>query len=243
MVNYAGVFAYGFVGNFLVISDATSVRKVIDANVNSQTLSANTVFRNSRRWESSRTLGQVYVSPALMQSYHDQIRKQAASMDQAMRDFLLSLDPRSEAITYALSNDGPGMQHELHLPKNLILTMVAGISSAVKNPPPEANEGIAIGLLQYLANSEAQYKAGPGKGSYASLQQLVEAKMFRTEEFERYGYIFQVTVNGDQFEAVATPREYAKTGTRSFFVDKSNAVRGGDHGGGPATIADPVIQP
>jgi len=164
-------------------------------------------------------------------------------MDQAMRDFLLSLDPRSEAITYALSNDGQGMQHELHLPKNLILTMVAGISSSVKNPPPEANEGIAIGLLQYLANSEAQYKAGPGKGSYASLQQLVEAKMFRSEEFDRYGYNFQVTVNGDQFEAVATPREYGKTGTRSFFVDKSNAVRGGDHGGGPATIADPVIQP
>ena len=243
MVNYAGVFAYGFVGNFLVISDATSVRKVIDANVNSQTLSANTVFRNSRRWESSRTLGQLYVSPALMQSYHDQIRKQAASMDQAMRDFLLALDPRSEAITYALSNDGPGMQHELHLPKNLILTMVAGISSSVKNPPPETNEGIAIGLLQYLANSEAQYKAGPGKGSYASLQQMIDTKTFPPDVLDKYGYNFQVTVTGDQFEAVATPREYGKTGTRSFFVDKSTAVRGGDHGGGPATIADPVVQP
>jgi hypothetical protein len=243
MVNYAGVFAYGFVGNFLVISDATSVRKVIDANVNSQTLSSNTVFRNSRRWESSRTLGQLYVSPALMQSYHDQIRKQAASMDQAMRDFLLALDPRSEAITYALSNDGPGMQHELHLPKNLILTMVAGISSAVKNPPPEANEGIAIGMLGFIANSEAQYKAGPGKGSYGSLQQMIDAKMFPPDVLERYGYNFQVTVNGDQFEAVATPREYGKTGTRSFFIDKSNAVRGGDHGGGPATLADPPAQP
>ncbi|HYV23659.1 MAG TPA: hypothetical protein VE969_00375 [Pyrinomonadaceae bacterium] len=243
MVNYAGVFAYGFVGNFLVISDATSVRKVIDANVNSQTLSSNTVFRNSRRWESSRTLGQLYVSPALMQSYHDQIRKQAASMDQAMRDFLLALDPRSEAITYALSNDGPGMQHELHLPKNLILTMVAGISSSVKNPPPETNEGIAIALLQFIANSEAQYKAGPGKGSYASLQQMIDARMFPPDVAEKYGYNFQVTVNGDQFEAVATPREYGRTGKRSFFVDKSDVVRGGDHGGGAATIADPPAQP
>jgi hypothetical protein len=243
MVNYAGVFAYGFVGNFMVISDATSVHKVMDANVNSQTLSSNTVFRNSRRWESNRTLGQIYVSPALMQSYHDQIRKQAASMDQAMRDFLLALDPRSEAITYALSNDGPGMQHELHLPKNLILTMIAGISSSVKNPPPEMNEGVAIGMLQFISNSEAQYKAGPGKGSYGSLQQMIDAKMFPPNVSEQYGYNFQVTATGDQFEAVATPREYGKTGTRSFFVDKSNAVRGGDHGGGPATIADPVIQP
>jgi hypothetical protein len=243
MVNYAGVFAYGFVGNFLMISDAISVRKVIDANVNSETLSSNTVFRNSRRWESSRTLGQVYVSPALMQGYHDQIRKQAASMDQAMRDFLLGLDPRSEAITYALSNDGPGMQHELHLPKNLILTMVAGISSSVKNPPPEANEGIAMGMLGFIANSEAQYKAGPGKGSYGSLQQMIDGKMFPPEVLEKYGYNFQITVTGDQFEAVATPRDYGRTGKRSFFVDKSGVVRGGDHGGGPATIADPPAEP
>jgi hypothetical protein len=242
-VNYAGVFAYGFVGNFMVISDATSVRKVMDANVNNQTLSSNTVFRNSRRWESNRTLGQIYVSPALMQSYHDQIRKQAASMDQAMRDFLLALDPRSEAITYALSNDGPGMQHELHLPKNLILTMVAGISSAVKNPPPEANEDVAIGLLQFIVSSETQYKSGPGKGSYASLQQLVDTKMFPPEVADKYGYNFQITVTGDQFEVVATPREYGRTGKRSFFVDKSGVVRGGDHGGGPATIADPPAQP
>jgi hypothetical protein len=243
MVNYAGVFAYAFVGNFLVISDATSVRKVIDANVNGQTMSSNIVFRNSRHWQSNRTLGQVYVSPALMQTYHDQIRKQAAGMDDAMRDFLLSLDPRSEAITYALSNDGPGMHHELHLPKNLILTMVAGISSATKNPPPEANEGIAIRLLQYIANSEEQYKAGPGKGSYASLQQLIDSRMFPPNMLDKYGYNFQVTVTADQFEAVATPREYGKSGKRSFFVDKSGVVRGGDHGGGFATVADPPAQP
>src|SRR5581483_1844383 len=56
MVNYAGVFAYAFVGNFLVVSDAPTVRRVIDANINHQTLSSNTVFRNSRRWESRGTL-------------------------------------------------------------------------------------------------------------------------------------------------------------------------------------------
>jgi hypothetical protein len=41
---------------------------------------------------------------------------------------------------------------------------------------------------------------------------------------------------------VATPREYGKTGKRSFFVDKSGIVRGDDHGGGPATVADNPIQ-
>ncbi|HBB97022.1 MAG TPA: hypothetical protein DC054_16715, partial [Blastocatellia bacterium] len=237
MVNYAGVFAYGFVGNFLVISEASGVRRVVDAYVNHQTLSSNTVFRNSRRWESNRSVGQIYVSPALMEGYQDEVRKTSATMDTALRDFLLGLNPNAEAITYSLSNDGLGTQHELHLPKNLILMTIAGVSSATKNPPPEQNEMIAIGMLQYFANQETAYKAGAGKGNYGSVQQLVDAKMYPLEAFDKYGYKIDATVMGEQFEAVAMPKEYGKTGKRSFFVDKSGVVRGDDHGGGPATSA------
>jgi len=242
MVNYAGVFAYGFVGNFLVISEASGVRRVVDAYVNHQTLSSNTVFRNSRRWESNRGVGQIYVSPALMEGYQDEVRKTSATMDTALRDFLLGLNPNAEAITYSLSNDGLGTQHELHLPKNLILMTIAGVSSATKNPPPEQNEMIAIGMLQYFANQETAYKAGAGKGNYGSVQQLVDAKMYPLEAFDKYGYKIDATVMGEQFEAVAMPKEYGKTGKRSFFVDKSGVVRGDDHGGGPATSADKPVQ-
>jgi hypothetical protein len=244
MVNYAGVFAYGFVGNFLVISEASGVRRVVDAYVNHQTLSSNTVFRNSRRWESNRSVGQIYISPALMEGYQDEVRKTSATMDVALRDFLLGLNPTAEAITYSLSNDGLGTQHELHLPKNLILMTIAGVSSATKNPPPEMNEGIAAGMLASLAGAENQYREGPGKGSYGSLQQLSDSKMFPADALEKYaaGYKFDVTVVGDQFEAVAMPKEYGKTGKRSFFVDKSSVVRGDDHGGGPATMADKPVQ-
>jgi hypothetical protein len=59
---------------------------------------------------------------------------------------------------------------------------------------------------------------------------------------EKYGYNFEVTVSGDQFQAVAMPKEYGKTGKRSFFVDKSGVVRGDDHGGAPATAADKPVQ-
>jgi hypothetical protein len=243
IVNYAGMFAYGFVGDFIVISDTAGVRRVVDANEGHQTLSSNTVYRNSRRWQPGRTLGQVYVSPALMEAYHEQVRKEAASLEPAMRDFLLSLNPKSEAITYALSNDGLGTNHELHLPKNLILTMVAGISSAAKNPPPETNEVIAISALQVIANSEKGYKAQSKNGPYGTMQELVDAKLFPLAEFDKYGYKYEITVMGDQFEAVATPKEYGKSGKRSFFVDKSGVIRGDDHGGGPATIADKPVQP
>jgi hypothetical protein len=242
MVNYAGIFAYAFVGNFVVISDAPTVRRVIDANVNHQTLSSNTVFRNSRRWQSRGTLGQIYVSPALMEGYQDEVRKQAANMEVGLRDFLLGLNPNSESITYAVSNDGLGTQHELHLPKNLILMMVAGISSATKNPPPEQNEMIAGSILGFVVNLEEEYKKGPGKGSYGSMQQLADAKLFQPDQFDRYGYKFDIVATGDSFEATAIPREYGKTGKRSFFVDKSGIVRGDDHGGAPATAADKPIQ-
>jgi hypothetical protein len=242
MVNYAGLFAYAFVGNFVVISEAATVRRVIDANINHQTLSSNSAFRNSRRWEPSRTLGQIYVSPALMEGYQDEVRKQAATLDPAMRDFLLGLDPTAGAITYALSNDGLGTQHEMHLPKNLIIAMVAGVSSATKNPPPEMNEGVAMGALQMISSAEGTYKSTAGKDKYGTLDQLVEQKLVNRPFLEKYGYNFEVRTSGDEFEAVATPREYGKTGRRSFFVDKSGIVRGDDHGGAPATAADKPVQ-
>lgn len=243
MVSYAGIFAYAFVGDFVVISDALGVRKIVDAYTDHHTLSSNTVFRNSRRWQSSRTTGQVYVSPAMMDGYQNEIRKSSATMDAGLRDFLLGLSPNAEAITYALSDDGMGMRHELHLPKNYILMTVASVSSMTRNLPPDVNESIALGLLQQIASKESQYKEGPGKGSYGSFQQLVDAKLLTPEQFDQFGYKFEVTASGDQFEAVATPKEYGKTGKRSFFVDKSGVVHGDDHGGGPATLADKLAQP
>ena len=242
MVNYAGMFAYAFVGNFVVISEAATVRRVIEANINHKTLASNTTFRNSRRWEPSRTLGQIYISPVLMEGYHDDIRKQGATLDPGMRDFILGLDPTASAITYAMSNGGLGTEHEIHLPKNLILTTVAGISSATKNPPPEMNEGIAIGGLTLLSNVENTYQSTAGKGKFGTLDELVAQKLVSKDMFDKYGYNFEITVMGDQFQAVATPREYGKTGKRSFFVDKTGVVRGDDHGGAPATAADKPVQ-
>lgn len=242
IVNYAGFFAYAFVGNFLIISQTPSVRRAVDAYLNHQTMASNNVFRNSRRWEPRQNLGEVYVSPALMEGYHDEVRRQSGTMDQAMRDFLLGLDPTSSAITYALSNEGLGTQHEIHLPKNLIITMVAGISSSMKNPPPETNEMIAISALHMISSAEGTYQATTGKGKYGTLDELVEAKLVSREFMDKYGYRFDITASGEQFEAVATPLEYGRTGKRSFFVDNTGVVRGDDHGGGPATIADKPIQ-
>jgi hypothetical protein len=246
IVSYAGIFSYAFVGNFLVLSDSETVRKVADANMNGTTLGANNTFRSARHWQSRQTLGEIYVSPVLMEGYQEQIGKQAASMDQAMRDFLMKLSPKASAITYTLSHDGLGSLHELHLPKNLILAMVAGTSaamSAMKEGSPEMNEMIAISVLHLIANGEENYKKTAGNGSYGSIDDLVEHKMLGKEMLDKYGYRFVISTNAHGFEAVATPVEYGKSGKRSFFTDQSGVVRGDDKGGGPATVADkPVDQ-
>jgi len=44
------------------------------------------------------------------------------------------------------------------------------------------------------------------------------------------------------YELAATPQQYGKTGIRSFFLDSTGKLRGGDKHGAPATVADPVIE-
>jgi hypothetical protein len=245
LVNYAGVVAYGFIGNFLVMSDAASVRRVADAYAQHRTLSTSNVFRNARHWQPRQSLGEIYVSPAMMESYQEQVRKQAATMEQAMRDFLLQMSPANGAITYAQTHDGLGAVHEMHLPKNLILAMVAGTSAtmnAMKQGSPEMNEMIAIGMLQMLAGVEESYKSTVGKGSYGTIDNLIEQKLVTKEVLENYGYRIELHTSSTGFEATAVPLEYGKTGKRSFFVDQTGVVRGDDHGGGPASSADVQVR-
>jgi hypothetical protein len=245
IVNFAGVFSYAFIGNFLVVSDSASVRRVAEAGMNGGTLGSNNAFRASRHWQPRQTLGEIYVSPVLMEGYQEQISKQAGTMDQSMRDFLMKLSPRSSAITYSLSRDGLGTLHELHLPKNLILAIVASTSAtmnAMKQGSPEMNEMIAMSGLRMIASAEATFKSTAGNGSYGSIDQLAEQKLLSKEVFEKYGYQFDVSTSAQGFEAVAMPSEYGKSGRRSFFIDQSNILRAGDHGGGAATIADQPIR-
>ena len=244
IVDYAGVISYGFIGNFLVISDSHSVRRLADASTNGATLSSNGTFRSSRHWQPRQTVGEIYVSPALMEGYQEQLSKQAGTMDPSIRDFLMKLSPKSSAITYTLSQDGLGTIHELHLPKNLILAMVAGTSvamSAMKPGSPAMDEAVALSALHMIAAGEEQYRLT--NDSYGSIDQLVEKKLLGTDVLENYGYKFEVSTSAHGFEAVAMPVEYGKTGKRSFFIDQSGVLRGDDHGGGPATVTDPPAQP
>ena len=242
MIDFAGAFAYAFVGDFVVISTTPTVRHLIDSYLNHQTLSSNPAYRNYTRWQPSGLVGQVYVSPALMEEYQKAAHDPSPMISASMREYLLRLNPSPQAISYALSQDGNGALHELHLPKSFVLASIAGVASVTKEPPPEMNESVAIGLLQMVVGAETTYKDGEGKGSFASLDKLIAAKLVQQDMLDKYGYRFEVFASGTHFEATAVPVEYGKTGRLSYFVDESGVLRGGDHGGGAASVADKPVQ-
>ncbi len=70
IVSYLNAFSYAFVGNFLVLSgDAASIRHVVDSYLKHETLAGESNFKNFTRWQPRPAHGQIYVSPALMESY------------------------------------------------------------------------------------------------------------------------------------------------------------------------------
>ena len=243
IVSYAGAVSYAFVGNFVLLSTAPKeIRQVVDSYLNHDTLASDSHFRNFTRWQPRQVLGQFYMSPKLMESYRDFARSMDSSITDQLGDLLSRLSPTSEPLTYALSNEGLGPMHELRMPKNLALLMVASMFGATgQSPSAAANESFAQGRLRTIASAENTFRATNKDGSYGSIDQLVSAGLVSKELFEPSGYRIELNALGSRFEATAVPVEYGKTGKLSFFMDESNILRGGDHGGGPATIADKPV--
>ena len=243
IVSFAGAFSYAFIQDFLVLSpDAETVKHVVDSYLAHQTLGSESQYRNSTRWQPRQSLGQVYLSPVLMESYRAFANNPTSLVSDKIRDFMMHLSPVSEPVTYALSSEGFSPLHELRVPKNLVLMLVAGISEDSSQSPLIRNEQMTRAALMMFAGAEKTYQQNQGKGQYGSLDQLADHQLISKEMFREYGYHFEVIASGDKFTAIAVPSEYGKTGKFSYFVDQSGIVRGGDHGGAPATAADGEIQ-
>jgi hypothetical protein len=242
IVSYANVFAYAFVGNFLVISgDAASTRYVVDSYLKHETLAADVQFRNSTRWQPKPQQGQLYISPSLMEGYKLWAQMPSTRISEQTRAFLMRASSVAQPITYSLSNEGLGPLHEVHIPKNLVLMAVAGISGESNPPQTLQNERLAIGVMYSILYAEFEYKKQKGSGSFGTLEQLIDTEMVSKETIERSGYKFELTVGGDRFEVSAVPVEYGKGGTLSLYIDNTRVLRAADHNGASATSSDPPI--
>ncbi len=243
LVSFGDAVSCAFIGNFLVISaDVAATRHVIDSYLNHDTLISNSHFRNFTRWQPRQLLGQIYVSPALMESYQAIGGDITSSINEKMRDFITRISPIAEPITYALSNEGMGPFHELHIPRNLLMLMVAGISNGASESPLSTNEAVAKSAVRTVGSAETTYKSTKGNGSFATLEELISEGLVAKDLLQNYGYHIEVTVSNNKFEISAVPAEYGKTGKLSYFLDETSVLRGADHGGGPASVSDQPVQ-
>ena len=242
MVTYGDMLSYAFIGNFLVISaDSAMTRHVVDSYLKHETLSSDTQFKNYTRWQPRQLQAQVYVSPALMESYKSWMDQPGTLMSDQTREILSRLTLLTQPITYALSNDGLGTLHEVHIPKNLILMAVTGISAESDPSPLVANERATMSQMRMIGQAEIQYHTGQAS-SFGTLEQMLAGGVLSEELMQSHGYKVEVTLIGSSFQATAIPLEYGKTGKRSYYIDETNILRGADHAGGIATREDPPIQ-
>jgi hypothetical protein len=241
LVSYAGIFSYAFIGDFLVVSpDPLATRNIVDAYLNHETLSSNSHFKNFTRWQPRQVLGQVYVAPGLVEQYTFGAEG-GARVNDKVNEYLSRVNPVIDPLTYSLSNDGQGPLHELHVPKNLLQLLIAGASSETNQPPTQMNEAMAQTALRSVAGSEASFKSDKGDGRYGTLDELLSEGLISKTILENYGYRTELSVSGNRFQATAVPLNYGTTGRLSYYIDESGVLRGGDHGGGAATIADQPV--
>lgn len=243
-VSYGNALTYAFIKNFIVLStDANAVRHVVDSYLKQETLSSDLKFKNSNRWQPRQVQAQVYISPALMESYKTWANQPTTLLSDQTRDFMGKLGVIAHPVTYSLSTEGAGVLHEVHVPKDLVLMAVAGLAEGSNPSELVSNERSTIAAMYSISYAQIQYKDGKGAGSFGTLDQLIEENMVRKDLIEKHGYKFELILTGNRFEITAVPAEYGKTGKTSYYIDEKNVLRGGDHGGGTASMSDRRIQP
>ncbi len=142
----------------------------------------------------------------------------------------------------------------------LLLLNLRELSQQWATSELEANEREAIAALRKIADAIGTYRRAFGKlpetltqlgptpkeGISPEAAGLLDAELAAGKkggyEF-RYG-VAQAQGAGSEpgFEIAATPAEYGRTGLRSFFLDSSGTLRGGDKHGAPSTASDPRIE-
>lgn len=233
-----------FIDRFLVAApDAATMRRVADAYNDGKTLANSEGFRDSTNWQSKQAIGQVYVANAMLKDMFKEVTNSTADIDDpAIRAYLMRLDPNPGSITHLATRESNGLMHELRLPKNLLTFFAVSDIISEKLSTIRGNEFRAQHQMRMISSAQNGHKIN--KGHYGTLEELNAAGLV-LEEFGPTvvdGYEIKVSVSGDTFEATATPTGYPKLGRRSFYIDQTGALRGGDTGGKPATESSPIIE-
>jgi len=232
-----------FIDRFLVgAPDAATMRLIIDAYNKGETLANSERFRRATNWQPRQALGQVYVSNAMLKTMFEDMTKVSDDIeDEGTRNYLRRIDPEPGAITHLAAREPDGLMHELRLPKNLLSLVTATTIVSEQLASLRSNEAMAQGRLQMINIAQSEYKESTGR--YGTMEELKAAGHFREEyqTTEIEGYEIKISASGDKFEATATPKHYPKLGRRSFYLDQTGILRGGDLSAKTASASDDPI--
>jgi hypothetical protein len=247
-INTSGGLSYAFINNYLAITQETpALRHFVDTMT--QGLGSNQSFRGATAWQPRQKLGQVYISPKMIETFLAEARKWADPSDPELEALLARLNFRPTATSYAVTDEGDGrLFHELRLPKSLLTIFSTQQAVFTRQSSRIQNETMAMTYLRTISTFEEGFKSTTGKGSYASLDELMSRfghpgrwPHLSKDELDKFAYKIEVTLSGTGFYATATPREYGRTSRRSFFIDESGVLRAADRKGEPATADDPPV--
>lgn len=114
-----------------------------------------------------------------------------------------------------------------------------------------ANEGAAFNSLRTISAAEMVYQQQFER--YGTLEELAEAKLIDRAlgSGTKSGYRFTIELTDgntgferrpDGFTVNCVPLDYRHSGMRSFYVDQTQVIRGGDRVGGPSSADDPPLE-
>jgi|SRR5947209_14887317 len=121
----------------------------------------------------------------------------------------------------------------------IIFAATSTIPQMIASVRMNRDENMALVRLRSIARSEKTYRQYVSPGKYATLEEL-HSRGLIDHGATRDGYRYAVNLNGDSFEAIATPEEYGVTGRISFYVSADGVIHLADKKGTPATAADPT---
>ena len=242
-INSAGGFAYSIIDRHLVVSEEVSaLRHVIDSYAARRTLASTDSYRDATRWQAPQKLLQAFVSEALMRSAASEAKRlSGGSTDPLVQALLAQLEAPPQPASLETTNEGDSVVHELRLPVSLLQTYALSVAVGIRDQPVLSGESSATYALYEVETAEATYKDEKKKGRYATLEELAAEKILDNGFAEHINYRIEVNAAGEKFEVTATPKEYGKTGRRSFFLDETGTLRAADHKGKPATASDPPV--
>ena len=242
-VRSAGAISYAVLDKFLVAgTEIKAVRHAVDAYAARRTLSSAGPYRDSTAWQARQRLLQAYLSEALMRTTVEDTKKRTgASPDPVVQSLLTQLNSTPEPASYAATNEGERLVHELRLPVGLIRTYAISFEIGMREAPVISGEMMALFAVSRVKNAQEAFKNTKDRGRYGTLEELIEAKVLDKGFAASLEYEIEIKTVGDKYEVSATPKNYGKTGRRSFLLDADGIIRGADHKGQPATADDPPV--